>query len=85
MCFRMPTAKSARHGLPHTFVPDADNLAKLALDCIKRAGLIKDDAAVSALTIRKVWHADAGADFALASDVQTPASLTEPPRPAWVG
>ena len=84
MAFRFPTPKAARHGLPHTFRPDADNLAKLALDAMMRAGLLRDDAAVSALTIRKVWHPDAGADFALALDIQPPAVQAEQPRPAWV-
>jgi hypothetical protein len=83
--FRFPTKDSKRHGLPHTFVPDADNLAKLALDALQRSGTIANDSAVSALTVRKVWCASplAGAVFVLAED-QERVSLGGEKPPAWL-
>lgn len=42
-------------GSPHVSRPDADNLAKLVLDCLTRQGVITDDALVSSLTVDKVW------------------------------
>lgn len=85
--FRLPTPKKARHGLPHTFVPDADNLAKLVLDSIMRAGLIGDDSAVSCLLVRKSWASPshAGVGVTISKHLKLPDSLTEPPRPDWVG
>ena len=85
MLFRMPTKEKPRHGKPHTFRPDSDNLAKLALDAMMRAGLIADDATVSHLEIRKVWCADAGADFVVSVDGGMPSHSTALPPPDWVG
>lgn len=85
MLFRMPTKEKPRHGKPHTFRPDSDNLAKLALDAMMRAGLIADDATVSHLEIRKVWSAEAGADFVVSSDGGMPSHSTTLPPPDWVG
>lgn len=72
MTFRFPTRDTRRHGLPHTHVPDADNLAKLALDALQRAGTLANDSAVSHLAVRKIWCASplAGADFTLAADME---------------
>lgn len=71
LAFRMPTPKKPRHGAPHTFRPDADNLAKLALDALMRAGLFPDDAAVSHLTVSKTWAPShqAGLDIAVVPDL----------------
>lgn len=85
MVFRMPTPKKERHGLPHTHRPDADNLAKLALDAMMRAGLIGDDSFVSFLSIRKVWSPDAGADFVISSDLRDARKDNAMPPPDWVG
>lgn len=56
------TKDAGRHGRPHTSRPDADNVAKLWMDCAERAGLLaKGDAMVADLTVRKRWAGEAGA------------------------
>ena len=83
LLFRMPTNKSNRHGQPHTFRPDSDNLAKLVLDALMRSKSITDDSAVSRLSVRKVWSAEdrAGVDILVESDTGLPAdSPIDPPR-----
>jgi len=43
-------------GSPHLHTPDADNLAKLVLDCLTRRGLLAgDDSRVAHLEVTKVW------------------------------
>lgn len=85
MLFRFPTKDSKRHGLPHTFVPDADNLAKLALDALQRSGTLANDSAVSLLSVRKVWCASplAGATFLLSED-QERVPFGGGKAPAWL-
>lgn len=81
LVFRFPTKDKSRHGKPHTFRPDADNLAKLVLDCMTRAGLLKDDSVVSSLCIRKTWDEEGGVDVLVLGDVriaQEDPSLTLP-------
>lgn len=85
MLFRMPTPKADRHGTPHTARPDTDNLAKLALDALMRAGLIGDDSAVSTLKAKKIWSKDAGADFVISSDAGMACQSSALPPPEWVG
>jgi Holliday junction resolvase RusA-like endonuclease len=85
MRFRMPTPKAARHGSPHTFVPDADNLAKLALDAMVRVGLIPDDSSVSRLLVQKVWDKAGGADFVIGVDQSVAPAVPPVLPPAWVG
>jgi Holliday junction resolvase RusA-like endonuclease len=64
--FWFATKDTRRHGQPHTSRPDADNLAKLWMDCAERAGLLpKGDAKVARLTVRKTWSAEAGAQMTL--------------------
>jgi Holliday junction resolvase RusA-like endonuclease len=53
--FRFGTAQKDRHGQAHQATPDADNLAKLALDCFQRAGAFKNDSAVWKLSVMKTW------------------------------
>lgn len=82
--FDLPTPKAARHGLPHTFRPDADNLAKLALDAVMAAGLLKDDAVVSTLVVTKTWAEKGGLVMTLHDDDR---SLSPPPVarfPDWI-
>jgi Holliday junction resolvase RusA-like endonuclease len=43
--------------LPCGSKPDADNVAKLALDALVKAGVVWDDAGVVDLRVRKVWAA----------------------------
>jgi Holliday junction resolvase RusA-like endonuclease len=49
------TKLQARWGAPHTIRPDGDNLAKLVLDAVVRAGLLADDGLVASLTVSKLW------------------------------
>lgn len=83
--FTFPTPKASRHGQPHTFRPDADNLAKLLLDSIMRAGLIADDAAISCLVARKTWGnaSQAGAYVTIGPDRRV-VLPPDPGRPDWV-
>jgi Holliday junction resolvase RusA-like endonuclease len=82
--FDIATNKTARHGLPHTFRPDADNLAKLALDAVMDAGLLKDDAAVSTLVVTKTWAAKGGLVMTLHDDDRTPSPIPAARFPDWI-
>ncbi len=81
--FQMPTKAKDRWGKPHTFVPDADNLAKLALDAMKKAGLFKDDSSVSSLIVRKTWAQTGSMLCTLDTDRRAPTYI-DPERPDWV-
>lgn len=53
-----PTRRSERWGQPHTHKPDGDNIAKMALDCLARAGALGgDDCRVSSVVTVKRWAA----------------------------
>lgn len=87
--FSMPTPKKARHGKPHDFRPDADNLAKLALDAVMKTGLIPDDSQVSTLVVRKTWDAEPGMVMTIGPDIrlELPAGPDEDQPgepPAWL-
>jgi len=84
MRFDMPTPKADRHGRPHTFRPDADNLAKLALDAVMSAGLLKDDAAVSTLVVTKTWAGKGGLILTLHDDDRTPSPVPADRIPGWI-
>ena len=77
----MPTKEKSRWGTPHTFRPDADNLAKLALDAMMKAGLMADDSIVSSLLIRKTWAQEGGLTATIKQD-----SRPQPyqDRPDWI-
>jgi len=81
--FEMPTKDKTRWGQPHTFRPDSDNLAKLALDAIVKAGLLADDAIVSSLIVRKTWAQDGGLACTINPDRRSP-TFIDPERPDWV-
>lgn len=50
------TAKAERWGAPHTHKPDKDNIEKMILDCLAKAGALGgDDARVADGATRKVW------------------------------
>jgi Holliday junction resolvase RusA-like endonuclease len=51
----MPTPKKERWGKPHTIRPDKDNLEKPILDCLVKAGVLKDDSVVFGGELVKVW------------------------------
>lgn len=82
--FDLATPKGERHGLPHTFRPDADNLAKLALDAVMSAGLLKDDAAVSTLVVTKTWAAKGGMIMTLHDDDRIPSTIPPDRIPDWI-
>lgn len=84
MRFDMPTPKADRHGRPHTFRPDADNLAKLALDAVMDAGLLKDDAAVSTLVVTKTWAGKGGLVMTIHDDDRTPSPVPASRFPDWI-
>ena len=84
LLFQLPTKDASRHGQPHTSRPDADNLAKLALDSIMRAGLIGDDAAVSSLTVSKTWASAGALACVIQPDQREPAAPPDPTRPDWI-
>lgn len=80
--FRFPTRDKTRHGKPHTFRPDVDNLAKLILDCIMRAGLIGDDSIVSTLSVQKTWDETGRAVVWIESDDRKESEPTH--LPGWL-
>jgi len=85
LAFRFPTETQARQGQAHLATPDADNLAKLALDCLQRAGVIRNDSQIWSLEIRKAWssQADAGMDAWVFQEL--PGAGQGPGRPGWLG
>jgi Holliday junction resolvase RusA-like endonuclease len=55
-CVAMFACKDAKKwGTPHSVRPDKDNLEKAVLDCLVRAGVLKDDSLVYGGDFRKVW------------------------------
>ena len=84
LVFRFPTKVKDRWGKPHTFRPDSDNLAKLILDCMMRAGLMSDDSIVSSLSIRKSWSSDAGVDVLVLEDTRLPLVGVSLASPSWL-
>lgn len=58
--FEPPKGESHRIGTPHTIVPDKDNLEKLVLDAMKKAGVFKDDSQVAQGPVEKWWGERAG-------------------------
>jgi len=85
--FMMPTGLTGRMGRPHDIKPDGDNLAKLVMDAMERAGCLPGgDQRVTDLQVSKVWHSKGGV-------VITLGALPEPPetgagsakRPDWLG
>lgn len=80
LVFTFPAGAKRQEGEAHVSRPDADNLAKLVLDCLMRAGLIGDDAAVSQLLIKKSYGAEPGVLIYLAKDRRGP----DRPAPRWI-
>jgi Holliday junction resolvase RusA-like endonuclease len=78
--FTLPTKQKDLEGQPHISRPDADNLAKLVLDCLMRAGLIGDDATVSCLLIRKTYGQAPGVLISIGEDRRAP----QIPVPRWI-
>lgn len=88
LLFRMPTKDAKRWGKPHLSVPDADNLAKLALDAMQKGGLFPNDSAVWSLSASKVWerpeHAGMTAGVQWGEAVKPPPPLSSPEHPRWI-
>ena len=84
MEFRFPTKDKSRHGKPHTFKPDADNLTKLVLDCMTRSGAIGDDSSVSSLSVRKTWSESGGVDVLVLEDCRMPLESIDMTPPDWL-
>ena len=85
--FAFPTKDKTRWGKPHTARPDADNLAKLVLDAVMRAGLIGDDSGVARLVIVKAWASSGGleAAFGTVEGKATPDPSKDPlEHPRWL-
>jgi Holliday junction resolvase RusA-like endonuclease len=60
--FWFATDRAERHGRPHTFKPDGDNLEKMMLDCMQSAGLIGNDSSFAGGSGPwKLWGPTAGA------------------------
>jgi len=77
--FTFPAGKAHQDGEAHTARPDADNLAKLILDCLMRAGMIGDDAIVSQLLIKKSYGAKPGVLIYLNEDRRSSRTA-----PSWI-
>lgn len=57
----VPASGAGRIGKPHDMKPDADNLAKLVMDALERAGVLGGgDCKVASLTVTKTWHNTGG-------------------------
>jgi Holliday junction resolvase RusA-like endonuclease len=56
-CDRLGNVKAGTERLWHAKKPDADNVAKITLDALVRAGVLEDDCTVVYQTIRKVIRA----------------------------
>lgn len=66
LSFRFGTKQRHLWGQRHTARPDADNLAKLALDAFMAGGLLfEDDSLVADLRITKTWDRVGGMDAAI--------------------
>lgn len=58
--FAVPRTKLDLIGQPHTQRPDADNLAKLAMDVMERCRVFGNDSSVSELIVQKFWSRRGG-------------------------
>jgi len=83
--FRFGTAQKDRHGQAHQATPDADNLAKLALDCFQRAGAFKNDSAVWKLSVVKTWSSVDQAGMTARIVQEAPGSPGGLDWPQWLG
>lgn len=59
--FKQPaSAKGKLASLPCTKKPDGDNVEKMALDCLVKAGIIGDDSSVASCSWEKIWSTGSG-------------------------
>ena len=87
LVFTIGTDDPARQGRPHTAKPDADNLAKLVLDELGKAGMLPDgDQAVADLDVRKRWGRKTDAGCIVRVDAVGAQSVAEGVlTPPWLG
>lgn len=83
--FVFSTPCRERWGRAHTMRPDADNLAKLALDALSAAGCLGDDAKAARLDVSKEWGeaAGMGAELRAFYGEREPGNPDPPGRPDW--
>lgn len=67
-----PTPKSERWGKPHAIRPDKDNVEKLVMDALVKAGILKDDSLVCDGALRKLWAQRGGMSIVLLEAGQLP-------------
>jgi Holliday junction resolvase RusA-like endonuclease len=80
----MPTNDQARFNQAHLATPDADNLAKLALDCFQRTGLLANDSAVWRLEVSKTWVSPGLAGMSARLDQEAPGGDQGLAWPDWL-
>jgi len=88
---RLLRARDPDERLPHDRKPDGDNIAKALLDAMQAAGVLRDDARVSELVVRKRYaarHEGPRVEVVLtrieASPPASVRSLPLPPGGVWV-
>lgn len=70
-----PHKDQKKWGTPHSVRPDKDNVEKAVLDCLVRAGVLKDDSLVCGGSVRKIWAQRGGLDVQVLRpfpDAETP-------------
>lgn len=55
-----PKRNQVPGGIPHTSRPDVDNLSKIWLDCLTKAGFLRDDSLACSLWCMKRWGGTPG-------------------------
>lgn len=85
MVFTFEPPDSARLGQPHTQKPDKDNLEKLVLDAMEKAGVFRNDSQVAQGPVEKWWGERGGATV-LVEQIDAPArpSATGGAPPDWL-
>lgn len=81
-----PRASQRLVGSPHTQRPDKENLEKLVLDAMERAGVYRNDSQVAAGPVEKVWGERPGVSV-LVEEIradETPSVPTPAPAPGWL-
>lgn len=84
--FEPPGAERQRLGTPHTHKPDKDNLEKLVLDAMEKAGVFKNDSQVADGPVEKWWGERAGVTVLVEqidAPARTPSAVAAEP-PGWL-
>ena len=78
MIAMFPHKDSKKWGTPHAVRPDKDNVEKAVLDCLVRAGVLKDDSLVCGGSFTKIWAERGALDVQVRSpvaDAETPGAV----------